>query len=132
MARSTAVSHAGAVTIEIFHNPKCSTSNAAMTSAADAGVEVREVRYLREPPTEARLREIIAILVDPPTDLIRRDANFAKLGLAESDVGSVDDIVATLVAHPQLLQRPLLVSAEQAIIGRPKDRVPAFLATAAG
>lgn len=116
------------MTIEIFHNPKCSTSSAALAAAAEAGVEVREVRYLREPPTEATLRAIIAQLEDPPTDLVRRDPNFARLGIRDEDVSDVEGVVTTLLAHPELMQRPVLVGGGRAIIGRPKSRVPAFLA----
>ena len=113
--------------VTIFHNPDCSTSRHAMATLAELGVDHEVVLYRKTPPDAAALREIIAKLADPPTDLVRRDALFAKLGLTDADVATVDQVVATLVEHPLLLQRPLLVTAEQAFIGRPKDRVAELL-----
>jgi arsenate reductase (glutaredoxin) len=112
----------------ILHNPRCSTSRAALASAEEAGVEVSVRAYLANPLDEADLRDLIAKLDDPVTDLVRRDPNFARAGLTEADVETADQVVAVLVAHPELLQRPVLVRGDHAIIGRPRDRVAAFLA----
>ncbi|HIT76094.1 MAG TPA: arsenate reductase (glutaredoxin) [Candidatus Avipropionibacterium avicola] len=114
--------------VTILHNPRCSTSRAALEEAEQAGVEVEVVRYLTTPLDEAELRQLIDKLEDPVTDLVRRDAAFARLGLTDADVAEVDQVVATLVAHPELMQRPVLVRGDRAIIGRPKTRVPDFLA----
>lgn len=114
--------------VTILHNPRCSTSRAALEEAEQAGVEVEVVRYLTTPLDEAELRQLIDKLEDPVTDLVRRDAAFARLGLTDDDVAEADQVVATLVAHPELMQRPVLVRGDRAIIGRPKTRVPDFLA----
>jgi arsenate reductase (glutaredoxin) len=115
--------------VVIFHNPNCSTSKYAVSLAADLGVEVEERRYLlkAQRPSAEELAELVGQLEDPPTDLVRRDANFAKLGLADADVATADQVVAVLAEHPELLQRPVLVKEGRAIIGRPKDRVGPFL-----
>jgi arsenate reductase len=73
------------------------------------------------------LRAIIAKLEDPPTNLVRRDALFEKLGLTDADVATVDQIVDVIVNNKMIMQRPLLVSDDKAIIGRPKERVREFL-----
>ena len=86
------------------------------------------VDYRSSPPTADELRVIIAKLDDPPTNLVRRDALFAKLGLTDADVASVDQIVDVIVANKMIMQRPLLVADDKAIIGRPKERVREFLA----
>jgi arsenate reductase len=91
------------------------------------GVDAEIVLYIKHPPDEATLREIIAKLEDPPTDLVRRDSMWKKLGLTDDDVATVDQIVDVLVRHKQLLQRPLVVTADRAIIGRPKERVAELL-----
>ena len=83
--------------------------------------------YLKTPPDDATLRGIIAKLEDPITDLVRRDSMWQKLGLTEADAVTEDQVVALLVKHKQLLQRPVVVTAKKAIIGRPKDRVTALL-----
>jgi arsenate reductase (glutaredoxin) len=95
--------------------------------AEELGVDAEIVNYLKDPLDEATLRQIIAKLEDPPTDLVRRDSLFKKLELTDADVETVDQIVDVLVAHKRLLQRPLLVTADKAIIGRPKERVAALL-----
>ena len=98
-----------------------------MAVAEELGVAHDTVLYLKTPPDEATLRAVIAKLEDPVTDLVRRDANWERLGLADADVATEDQVVAVLVAHPELLQRPLIVTADRAIIGRPKDRVRELL-----
>jgi arsenate reductase len=92
------------------------------------GVEVDVVAYLKQPPDRAALEAIVAKLEDPVEDLVRKDAKFTKLGLvAEDYVANPAAVVDVLVAHKELMQRPLLVRDDKAIIGRPKDRVAAFL-----
>jgi arsenate reductase len=95
--------------------------------AEELGVDAEIVLYIKHPPDEATLREIIAKLEDPPTDLVRRDANFQKLGLTEADVATVDQVVDVLLRNKQLMQRPLIVTKDKAIIGRPKERVAELL-----
>jgi arsenate reductase len=95
--------------------------------AEEAGADVRIVNYRANPPDADTLRAIIAKLEDSPTDLVRRDALWAKLGLTDADVATVDQIVDVIVANKMIMQRPLLVTADKAIIGRPKERVRALL-----
>lgn len=98
-----------------------------MRIAEELGVEHDVVLYIKEPPDEATLRDIIAKLEDPATDLVRRDSKFKKLELTDDDVATDDQIVDILVKHKQLLQRPVVVTPTKAIIGRPKDRVRELL-----
>ena len=64
------------------------------------------VRYLTTPLAETELRDLTAKLEDPVTDLVRRDAAFKALGLAEGDVATLDQVVVVLSQHPQLMQSP--------------------------
>ena len=98
-----------------------------MRIAEELGVEFEEVNYIQSPPDADTLRAIIRKLEDPPTALVRRDSKFKKLELKESDVATEDQVVDILVKHKQLLQRPLIVTEDTAIIGRPKDRVRTLL-----
>ncbi len=113
--------------VTIYHNPNCSTSKHAVATAAQLGADAAIVQYLKTPPDEATLRAIIAKLEDPVTDLVRRDASWERLGLSDADVATEDQVVAVLLAHKELMQRPVLVTKDRAIIGRPKDRVNALL-----
>ncbi len=98
-----------------------------MRIAEDLGVNVEIVNYIKDPPDADTLRAIIAKLEDEPTDLVRRDSLFKKLELTDADVETEDQIVDVLVANKRLLQRPVLVTADTAIIGRPKTRVTELL-----
>ncbi len=98
-----------------------------MRIAEELGVQVDIVNYIKTPPDADTLRSIIAKLEDEPTALVRRDSMWKKLGLTDDDAATEDQIVALLVKHKQLLQRPVVVTAETAIIGRPKQRVTELL-----
>ena len=78
--------------VVIFHNPNCSTSKYAVGVADDLGVDYSVVKYMlvAERPDRGQITELVGQLEDPPTDLVRRDANFAKLGLTDADVASFD------------------------------------------
>lgn len=82
-----------------------------------------------ERPDRATLAQLVGMLDGPVEDLVRKDAAFKALGLKAADyVGNADAVVTVLDEHIELLQRPVLVRGGVAIIGRPKERVPAFLA----
>ncbi len=98
-----------------------------MRIAEELGVDAEIVNYIQDPPDADTLRAILAKLEDPATDLVRRDSLFKKLELSEADVETDDQIVDILVKHKQLLQRPLVVTKDTAIIGRPKQRVADLL-----
>ena len=103
-----------------------------MSAADEAGVDVDIVKYMlkAERPDRETLESIVSKLEDPVEDLVRKDAQFKKLDLdADALVGDAGAVVDLLVDHPQLLQRPVLVKGDRAIIGRPKDRVPEFLSS---
>lgn len=113
--------------VTVLHNPKCSTSRAAVETIEGADVDADVVQYLKTPLDEAALRELIGKLEDEPTDLVRRDSFFKDQGLTDADVATVDQVVAVLVEHPRLMQRPVVIKGDRAIIGRPKDRVAPFV-----
>ncbi len=115
--------------ITIFHNPNCSSSRAATEIAAELGVpvDIRRYQLKAERPSVEELAALLVILEDEPTALVRRDANFTKLGLTDADVQRADQVAEVLAAHPDLIQRPVLVAGDAAIIGRPKDRIAPFL-----
>lgn len=113
--------------VTILHNPQCSTSRHAMETAAETGTPIDVVLYLKTPPDRAQLQDIIDKLADPVADLVRKDGYFRELGLSADDYTDTAAVIDLLVEHPRLLQRPVLVRGDRAIIGRPKDRVEPFL-----
>lgn len=110
----------------ILHNPRCSKSRAALTTVAERPATV--IQYLKEPLTEQQLLELLGKLEDEPSMLVRRDPLFSELGLSDDDVRSAEQVAALLAKHPQLMERPVLISGGSAIIGRPTERVASFLA----
>ena len=115
--------------VTVFHNPNCSTSRHAIDEVGEASVDADVVQYLKTPLDKAGLLDLIAKLEDPPADLVRKDGYFKDQGLLAEDYTTPDAVADLLVAHPRLMQRPVLVKGDKAIIGRPKDRVAPFLAT---
>jgi arsenate reductase len=117
-----------APTLTLLHNPHCPTSVHALDALEAAGHEVTVRKYLlvAERLDAAELRSLAQRLQgDPPDALIRRDAKYKALGL-DADGLPVDDVVALLVEHPALLQRPILDDGTAAMIGRPRSRAAAW------
>ena len=97
-----------------------------------AGIDHDVVLYLKAKPDRATLEDLISKLEDDPADLVRRDAFFkdtivAKQGFDPATLSDPAVVVELLVAHPRLLQRPVVVKGDKAVIGRPRDRVPALV-----
>ena len=99
-----------------------------MRIAEELGVEAEIVLYQKSPPDRAALEHIVSILEDPVTNLVRRDAQWTKLGLTDADAETPEQVIALILKHKMLMQRPVIVKGDTAIIGRPKDRVRALLA----
>jgi arsenate reductase len=114
--------------LTVFHNPNCSTSRHALEAVSVAGADAEVVQYLKTPLDRAGLLALLDQLEDPPADLVRKDGFFKDQGLDADDYTTPGEVADLLVQHPRLMQRPVLVMGGRAIIGRPKDRVPAFLA----
>jgi arsenate reductase len=85
------------------------------------------VLYLKDKPTRETLEGIVAKLEDPVADLVRKDSQFRKLELDEADYVEAGPVIDLLVAKPRLLQRPIVVRGDRAIVGRPKERIRALL-----
>ncbi|HEY8548129.1 MAG TPA: arsenate reductase (glutaredoxin) [Acidimicrobiales bacterium] len=113
--------------VTILHNRNCSTSRHAMDVIQEQGVDAEVVEYLKTPLDRAALEDLIAKLEDPVADLVRKDGFFKEQGLDADDYTTPEAVIELLLEHPRLLQRPILVKGDRAIIGRPKDRVPEFL-----
>ncbi len=116
--------------VTIYHNPRCSNSRTALgllrERADDVDLEV--VEYLNQPLDRAGLEGLLAILEDPPADLVRHDQRFKELGLDPKGFRTAEAVVELLAEHPELMQRPVLVSGGRAVIARPPaDKVVSFL-----
>ena len=89
----------------------------------DRGVEFDVVEYLKTPPGRAGLERILDAVRDPPADLVRKDKRFTELGLRAEDYTTRETVIGVLLAHPELMQRPVVFRGARAMIARPADRV---------
>lgn len=115
------------MTLTMFHNPSCGTSRKVLEAINARGLDVEVVAYLKTPPDAATLRSLIDRLDGDVADLVRKDPFFKELGLDAADYTTPDAVVTLLVAHPRLMQRPLLATDDTVIIARPPTVAEAFL-----
>lgn len=107
----------------LYHNPRCSKSRGALELLQERGIEPQVVRYLDTPPDAATLRTLVSKLGIRPRELLRTgEEEYRSLGLADESVGD-DAIIEAMAAHPRLIERPILMRDERAVIGRPPERV---------
>lgn len=114
--------------IVIYHNPRCSKSRETLALLQQHGVTPRVVRYLDTPPDAALIRQLLSQLgfssareVMRQKEDLYRDLNLSDTTLSETQ------LIAALVEHPKLLERPIVVNGERARIGRPPEHVLALL-----
>jgi arsenate reductase len=113
--------------VTLYHNPRCTKSRQALRIADDAGEQftIDIVKYLDTPPSTDELRAILTKLEDEPARLVRRE-RWEELGVTADDVATPEGVVEVLTKHPSLMERPLIVTADRAFIGRPTERVSEF------
>jgi arsenate reductase len=113
--------------VTFYHNPVCSHSRGAMDLLKARAVEFDTIEYLKQPPARADLERIIQLLEAPAEDLVRKDKRFAELGLKAGDYTTPAAVVALLLEHPELMQRPIVIRNGRAIIARPSEKLLALL-----
>lgn len=110
-------------TVTIWHNPRCGKSRQTLALLRDKGVTPTIREYLKQPPSKAEVETLLDGVGGTPGDLIRDgEAEFKALGKTKAEM-SRTDIAQAIVAHPILLQRPIVVAGKKAAIGRPPEAV---------
>ena len=110
--------------ITIFHNQARSKSRGALAILEERGVSHDVVRYLDTPPDRATLERILDAIPDEPQALVRTDDDkFKKLGIPKSDVTTREQVIDVLLAHPEVMQRPVVFVGDRAVIARPSEKV---------
>ncbi len=106
-----------------YHNPRCSKSRAALELLSARSLEPQIVRYLETPPTAAELSALLVKLNLSARQLLRTgEDEYKQLNLANAELNEVD-LIAAMAAHPKLIERPILIAGDKAVIGRPPERV---------
>ncbi|MDE0878163.1 MAG: arsenate reductase (glutaredoxin), partial [Sphingomonas bacterium] len=112
-----------ATDIVIYHNPACGTSRNVLGLIRNAGIEPHVVEYLKTPPSRALLVELIDRAGITPRDLLREKGTpYAELGLGDTSL-SDDALIDAMMAHPILINRPLVVSPLGVKLCRPSEAV---------
>jgi len=113
--------------LTVYHNQACGNSRGALELLRERGVECNIIEYLKNPPTRETLEKILTMLEGPPADLVRKDKRFKELGLDADDYVETNKIVTLLLTHPELMQRPIVIRGNRAIIARPPEKLDALL-----
>ena len=106
----------------IYHNPCCSKSREALALLQQHGIEPTIIEYLKTPPTETQLRDVIKKLGIAPEALLRKGEDVFKEKFAGRDL-SDDEWIAAMADYPILIERPIVILGDRALIGRPPERV---------
>ncbi|MFC3624736.1 arsenate reductase (glutaredoxin) [Vogesella amnigena] len=109
--------------LRYYHNPRCSKSREGLQLLQDRGAELQVIEYLKTPPSAEELRHILVLLGIPARELLRsKEEEYQALGLADTSLDD-DALIAAMLAHPRLIERPIAVSDTAAAIGRPPENL---------
>ena len=115
------------MTTRIYHNPKCSTSRKVLEALRESSEEPEIVEYLKTPPTKAELKGMLKRMKMRPRDLLRKkEALYMELGLDE-EKKSDEQIIDAMLAHPILIERPIVITKKGVRLARPPERVNEIL-----
>ena len=108
--------------LRIYHNPRCSKSRGACQILADKGIQAEIVDYLKNPPSRAELAELVRKLGLPAQALVRKGEAVFKEHYAGKAL-TEDDFLDALAAHPILIERPVVIKGDRALIARPPEKL---------
>lgn len=112
---------------QLLHNPRCSKSRQAKALLEEAGVAFELVEYLKQPLTKNELRQLCDKLGLAPLQMVRKGEDaFTQHGLGQADVTD-EQVLEAIATDPILLERPVFVTADRAVIGRPPEKVKELL-----
>ncbi|WP_431134393.1 arsenate reductase (glutaredoxin) [Psychroserpens mesophilus] len=108
--------------ITLYHNPRCSKSREGLQLLEDSGKDFEVIKYLDEPISEAKLKDIIDVLGIKPIDLVRKNEAVWKSDYKNKNLKD-DAIITAMIKHPKLIERPIVINGKQAAIGRPPVKI---------
>lgn len=115
------------MTLTIYHNPACGTSRNTLEMMRQSGEDPVVIEYLQAPPTREKLVALLAAMGMTPRELLRQKGTpYAELGL-DNPALTDDQLVDAMMAHPILINRPIVVSDRGAALCRPSEKVLALL-----
>ena len=111
--------------VTMYHNPRCNTSRKTLALLREKGVEPTIIEYLKTPYTTAQLKKLLGQLKMPASKLVRKK-EAATAGIDPKAL-TEEALIAAMVAHPIIVERPIVVSGQKAALGRPPEAVLAVL-----
>jgi arsenate reductase len=108
--------------MKIYHNPRCSKSRQTLELIQQAGKQIEIIDYLNQPPSEKELTTIIKLLGINTEDLVRKGEDVYKEKFKGKKI-TQQEWVKILIEHPKLIERPIVIEGDKAIIGRPPENV---------
>lgn len=112
--------------MKIYHNPRCSKSRQGLAIVQEANVDFEIREYLKEPVSTEELTDIIRKLDIPAIDLVRKNEKDWKENFKNKDL-SEQEVIEAMVSFPKLIERPIFVKGERAVIGRPPEKIKDLL-----
>lgn len=112
--------------MRIYHNPRCSKSRAACALIAEKGLDAEVVEYLKTPPSREELRALLAKLGMKPEEIVRKGEDVFKERYAGRSLDD-EEWLEALVAHPILIERPIIVVGDKAVLARPTEKLAELL-----
>ncbi|MFC1314434.1 MAG: arsenate reductase (glutaredoxin) [gamma proteobacterium symbiont of Ctena orbiculata] len=111
------------MSVEIYHNPRCSKSRQTLQLLQDQGIDPDVVEYLKTPPDKATLGQILDMLGLEPRELMRTKEKEYKALQLDNPSLSRDQLIDAMIANPKLIERPIVIQNGKAAIGRPPEKV---------
>ena len=112
--------------IKIYHNPRCSKSRQGLEILDKSGVKFKTIKYLEDIPTEEELEEIIELLKIKPEQLIRKNETIWKENYKGKELND-EALIQAMIKHPKLIERPIVINGNKAVIGRPPQIITSIL-----
>jgi len=106
----------------VYHNPRCSKSRCALDLLKEKGIDYEVVEYLNNVPTEKELKEVISLLGIRPEELVRKGEDDFKINFKGKTL-SDDEWITAMVKYPKLIERPVVVKGNKAVVARPTERI---------
>ncbi|WP_455212232.1 arsenate reductase (glutaredoxin) [Kaarinaea lacus] len=111
------------MSVKIYHNPRCSKSRQTLSILQEHGIEPEIINYLQQPPSKAQLKNILVLLDMQPRDLIRKKEPEYKAHHLDDPSLSKEQLLDAMIQHPKLIERPIVVNGNKAVLGRPPENV---------
>jgi len=112
--------------IQIYHNPRCGKSRCGLEILENSGKEFTVVKYLENIPSKKELKSIIKKLQISPIELVRKNEPIWKEKFKNNDL-SDDEIINAIIEFPILIERPIVINGDKAVIGRPPENIEAII-----